>query len=161
VVHVESFDSTEEMVEALRERAAHALAGLAPQQQTLTWGDHWVQFHDIENGGLVWGQVMTREDIARGELASDATWDEVVRAVDKITDGLTSGYMYGRAHDRHNVEGDLGTTHKAHVWPIEERLFEAAREVDFDHRKIEDLAMRLLLDVAFRSMRVHVMGVKR
>jgi hypothetical protein len=161
VVHIEAFTSTEEMVEALRERAAHALAGLAPQQAAITWGDHWVQFHDIDNGGLIWGKVHTREEVAAGELSCGADWDEVVETIASTVNSLEQGYMYGTAHSRFYDEGELGTTHKAHVWPIEERLFDAAREAGWDHRKIEDPAMRVLLDIAFRAIRAHVIGSKR
>jgi hypothetical protein len=164
-MHVESFSSTEEMVEYLRANQRRALAGLAPQQRAIRPGDYWVQFHNIHEGHLIWGRVWTPTEVALGELTNpegllreDVEWSEVITTVAHAEEMLEAGLMYGMAYDRFNPGGELGTTHKAHVWPIEERLFMAAAYAGYDHREIKDEAMRLLLDIAFRAIRAHVIG---
>lgn len=157
-MEIKTFSSHEEMSEWLKERAEAAHAGLAKAQADLTWGDHWVQFHDVNAAHIIWGKVSTREEVALGELLSRSDWDEVVATVARTEASLEQGFMYGRAYDRYGPEGELGTTHKAHVWPIEERLFDAAKAAGWDHRNIEDEAMRFLLDLAYRQMRAHVIG---
>ena len=156
-MHVETFSSTEEMIAALRERAQHALAGLHPTQGSLTHGSHWVRFVDLDNRVIEFGRVSLREEVAAAELEAGATVEEMAMTLEDVCLGIENGYLYGRAHSRHNVEGELGTTHKAHVWAIEERLFDMAKAVDF---KIEDLdeAGRVLLNLAFQQMKAHVIG---
>lgn len=158
-MEVKTFESLEAMQEHIRERAAAAHEGLADAQRGLDVGDHWVQFADIDNRQIVFGQVHTYEAVAIGELSSGASWEETVAVVGQTAAGLMDGMMYGRAYDRFNVEGELGYTHKAHAWPIEMRLFEAAQSVDWEINDL-DPAMKLLLEVAFRSMKAHVLTGK-
>ena len=166
MVEIHTFDSHEEMVAFVEERKAHAFAGLAREQQALTFGSHWVQFHDIPTRHIVFGRVWTAEEVALGELRGrdgevreDVQWPEVVTSVDRITEGQEEGFLYGMAHDRFNPDGELGFTHKAHVWPIEKRLFDAATFVQFEITNLNETG-RFLLDLAFRQMRAHVLGTE-
>lgn len=162
-MHIETFDSPEEMAQAIRERQRHALAGLAPAQANLSFGDCWVQFHDLDRRHIIFGRILTLEEVALGELLGDygdlredVEWETVVTVIEQTKANLDNGLMYGWAHDRFNIEGELGHTHKAHVWPIEDRLFEWAKAVDFEINRL-DSAGRFLLELSFRSMRAHVL----
>lgn len=157
MVHIQTFTTHEEMIAALQGRAAHALAGLHAAQAALTYGDHWVQFADLDNRQILFGRVFTQGEVAKSELDSGASIAETATVLTDTDGALRGGYLYGRAHDRFNSDGELGTTHKAHVWPIEERLYLWARDVDWEIERL-DPAGRLLLDIAFRSMRAHVVG---
>jgi hypothetical protein len=160
-MHIETFDSPEEMARVIHERRKHALEGLAPAQQSLTFGSHWVQFHDLDNRHIIFGRVATREEVALGELLGPdgtiregSTMTQVVELVETTEAELDDGMMYGWAYDRFEPAGTLGHTHKAHVWPIEERLFDMAAVVGWDIALLNE-AGRFLLEVAFRSMRAH------
>lgn len=166
MVEIHTFDSHEEMVAFVEERKAHAVAGLAREQQALTFGSYWVQFHDIPNRHIVFGRVPTCEEIALdmlrgpgGEVSPDADWGQVAQACEDAERNMNEGFLYGWAHDRFNPAGELGVTHKAHVWPIEKRLFDAATFVQFEIANLNETG-RFLLDLAFRQMRAHVLGTE-
>ena len=158
-MHIQTFETTEEMVVALRKRAEEARAGLHSVQSSLTWGDHWVQFVDLENRHVVFGRIHFDREVGLAELLSGADWDDTVAVVEKTAASLDEGFMYGRAHDKFNVEGELGTTHKASVWPIEERLFLMAQRVDWNIAALDETG-RFLLDLAYRQNRAHALGAE-
>lgn len=155
-----SFDSTEQMQDYIAKAAEEAHAGLHVDQDAITFGDCWVQFHDIDNRHLVFGRVHLPEETAAGESASnEEEMAYVLQLLETDAARLAEGMMFGRAYDRFNVEGELGHTHKAHVWPISAALFEAARECGWD---VANLAVeaRPELEAAFSSMKAHVLGVR-
>jgi hypothetical protein len=72
---------------------------------------------------------------------------------------LTEGFLFGASHSKFDVEGNLGTQHRANVWPIEQRLYDAAQQVDWDIARLDE-AGRLLLEIAWRTARAHEMSLR-
>lgn len=157
MVHVETFGSMEEMYEALQERARIAHEGMHAAQAGIAWGAYWCRFIDVAANSVEFGHVYPREKVALEELTSGASWEDTLAVVAATAEDLVgNALMYGIAYSKENPTGDIGHTHKANVWPIEKRLFDAAQKVDFDIERLDD-AMKLLLEVAYRSQRTHVM----
>lgn len=148
-MHIETFDSHEEMVTFLAERAREAHDGLAVAQQGLTWGSTWVQFYDVKRRHVVFGRVSTYEEVylAESEFPELVLLDTERR--------LADGLMYGHAADKFNIAGEFGHTHKAHAWPIEDHVYAAAKAVDWDIDRLE-VGHQLALNIAFVQWRDHV-----
>lgn len=162
-MHIEIHDSPEQMVEALQRNAEHTKAGLHPAQAALTFGSHWVQFIDIPTRHIIFGRVETPEQIAFDELCGpggypdpNAEWNEVMATVTEVEVRQSNGLLYSMAFDRFDPTGSPTEVHKAHVWPIEERLFNMAMDVEFEIANLGEVG-RVLLDIAFRSMRAHTL----
>lgn len=158
MTEVVAFDSHQQMVEYLRQAAHQAHAGLHVVQDNLTWGDTWVQFVDVTNRHVAFGQIATIDEVHQGELDSSGSADDADAVAAMTRSDLEYGYMYGRVFDRFNPEGELGTTHKASVWPIEERVFQAAHAVGF---VVDDLPLwaKFNLHVAQLARRAHLIGL--
>lgn len=158
-VHIKTFDSTEQMVEAIRENHRAAMDGLHPSQSALTFGDYWVRFVDLDQSPplVEFGYVHGRQQVIDLEVAAGASAAEGEEALEETERGLLhDGLMYGIAYSVLNKDGEHGYTHKAHAWPIEHRLFVMAREVDWDVTRLEVVG-RMLLTIAFRGLRAHIL----
>lgn len=157
-MHIKNFDSPEEMADYLLRARAQALDSLHSAQRDITYGDHWVRFADIANGIIEFGYVWKPEQIGAEELRSGSTISEMNDSLAHVEAMAEQGLMYGTAYSKaHSPAGEVGYTHKAHVWPIEEQLFDLAREAFWI---IEDLDAtgRVLLQIAFACNRAHVIG---
>lgn len=152
-----SFDSPEEMQAYLRSASASAHSHLHLAQETIGFGDTWLQFVDLVQRHIVFGRVQTLDEVMAGEIESGATHSAAEVACRDTDWMLAKGYMYGRAYDYMNPEGELGHTHKAHAWPIEPECFYAAREVGWHIDKMP-LSQKINLEVAFRAWKGHVRG---
>jgi hypothetical protein len=147
-----TFDSLKEMQNFIESNSEAVMSSLARQQQDLTLGSYWVQFEVepfTDEPLVVFGQVVT-------ELEWDADEDEPSES-QRRTMNLT-GLMFGRAASKHFPEPELGYTHKASAWPIEQRLFDMAREVDWDIQQLPH-AGKVLLEIAYASRRAHALGL--
>jgi len=89
-------------------------------------GDHWVSFEALDQGVVVFGQVEDEQD---EYLASTSYWTE-------LPDGRREIVL------------------RQNVWPIEERLFDMAREVNWNQHQLEEIG-RFLLELAYAQYRVY------
>lgn len=152
MIHVESFDSIESMQEELHRRSADAMAGLARQQRDLTLGSYWVQFQFEDDEPLViFGHVVDEDEWALNSEGYEGTAEEQRQAMNQ------TGLMFGRAASKHFPDPELGYTHKASAWPIEQRLFEMAQAVDWDIDRLPHPG-KVLLEIAYQSRRAHALG---
>lgn len=156
MVHIRSFDTPEEMQEYLRAAESKAHEGLHLAQRDISYGDYWVRFVDLDNRVIEFGRVHTLEEIASNLMGTDdVTHEDAELHLATIETNLERGYMFGEAHSP--LGSETGLTHKAHVWPIEERLFNMAAEADWHIDRLPDSG-RILLTEAFEAMRGHVIG---
>lgn len=157
-MHFESYSSHEEMMEALREHQRHAMAGLHPSQVAIGAGDHWVRFVDLDaTPPLVeFGRVFTDEEVLMSELQAGQASDRAIFNLGAVQHARDEqGLLFGTAWSVWTPpEGVVGNTHKASVWPIEQRLFDLAVDHSFRLPEFEELE-RFLLDLAFRQHRAH------
>src|SRR5690349_13644211 len=151
---VMGFSSFEEMQEYMRKAAQQANEGLHPQQRAIAYGDHWVQFADMGELIVIFGRVHTLEEIRQGEQRSGATPSEADEVAASTAADLDQGYMFGTAYSVIEPTGELGTTHKASVWPIEERLFNAARQAEWNISELDE-ASKVLLTIAHAAFVAH------
>lgn len=154
-MNVIGFSSPEEMRDYLRQAAERAHMGLHIAQDRLTYDDCWVQFYDLANRLVIFGHISTLDQVRAGEVAAGATTEEVDWVVESVEKDLGFGYMYGMAYSTFEPKGEVGTTHKAHAWPIERSLFDAAEQVGWNIDRLPQWA-KINLEVAYREMRGHV-----
>ncbi len=154
-MHIKQFRSNEEMRSYLQEMKNAAHIGMHPCQIDISYGDHWVRFVDTDKRVFEFGKVATLIEVGVGEIAAGASADEAVQAVADVQAQMTDSLMYGTAWSPLEKGGTVGVTHKAHVWPIEQTLFEAIRLKGWDIDAI-DLADQLRLSTAYTGMRAHV-----
>lgn len=146
------FDDHDSMIAWLRHADEVAHSRITPEQEALTYGSYWVQFHDIANRQVVFGHIHTLDDNRKGCLRNGGTTAECEAEAKDIDANLQRGYMFGIAHSGWYPDGELGDTHKSVAWPIDEELFEAARAVRFN---IDDLPLnwKATLELAFQAYR--------
>jgi hypothetical protein len=148
-MHFQAFDSDQEMQDFMRANAEAAMAGLAQQQKDLTLGSYWVQF-DFE-------PLEPEPMVIFGHVHSETELDEADGSIeDQRLEMETTGLMFGAAASKHFPQPELGYTHQASAWPIEQRLFEAAQEVAWNPHALPHEA-KVLLEIAYQSWRVHEM----
>lgn len=137
-------------------------------QREIKYGDYTVRFVDLGNGIIEFGQVQDMRQVIEAEescgetrASAEQAWRATVRANEN------QDLLYMRVHTRLEVRGLLGHTHRSHVWPIEKRLFDFAKAVDFDYRvwgssevgdEDETDAARFLLELAFQQHKAAFQG---
>lgn len=146
--HIGTFSSHEDMLATLKKHADAAHEGLADEQRGLNFGDKWVRPTEF---GYEFGHIHTPEQVALDELTNGTSWADTIGVVADIGNRFASGYMFGTAYSILSVEGELGTTHKAVVWPIDNETFLAAKAAGWDFGVIEERALP-----AIRSAHAHL-----
>ena len=154
---IRTFDNIEEALEAMRTATDQANSTLHPIQRAVTYGDYWVRFFDLENRILIWGFIEPMESVLADEAAlaedgDDGPSQQEVR--EHVQGNHDRGYMYGKAYSVIEPEGEWGDTHRAHMWPISEELFMAAKGVDWRMDDLDYLA-RQGLEQAYEGWRAH------
>lgn len=135
------FTSAEEAITFLRQSREDSRVlteVLTEEQQGVTWGSCWARFwKDL----VVFGRVETQEELRASEMhgiadISDPDEREMalaeVEAILRVTiRNEADGFLYGWCHSA--IEpGELGTTHRASMWPISEALYRHAEEHGWD-----------------------------
>jgi hypothetical protein len=147
------FPTTDQMHEHL---ARSTKARLHPLQAALGPGSHWVQFHDVAKRDVRFGTICSDETIFDLLTTQSGMTDEVAHAtVTNLASSHDLGVYYGLRHDRRHTGGVMDVVYLGRSWPIEKRLFDAAREVSFDIDRLPDWG-RILLQAAFIACRYHV-----
>lgn len=130
MVHIESFDSPEDMSEFI----ATLDPRLHPAQRALTFGQPWVHFIDAKAGLIGYGRVLPED--AQNE--------------DMLTDGMLRSEIW-TSEDPWPLETYAW---RGGVWPIEERLFDALKAADWNMHDL-DVGMQLLLSIAHAQWVAH------
>lgn len=143
MVHIKTFGDPEEMRETIQQWREAALAGLAPAQADLTFGSHWVRFEDDL---VIFGRVATLSEVGVAEMELGASGEEAAAMTHQISENMEAGLLYADCYSVVEVDGEVGNTHKASVWPIDESLFEQARRVDWDPYRLPDSGRALLTE---------------
>lgn len=162
-----SFDSLDDAWEFMRKGEDFGNRNLHPKQQAITWGDHWVRFYDIKERFIIFGYVYTMAEVEEAEgkdipdipdpVEQQLARDEVAYTMDTVINSHGRGLLWGWAHSKHFT--DLGSTHRFHMWPISEGLFEAAKAAGWDVDQITDPGHRAELERAWQGYREHMLGV--
>lgn len=151
MVKVLSFPNPEAMQAYLASAKDAAAKGLHVLQHSITYGEHWVRFA----GPIVeFGRVATLTEVGVAEVRAGASSAEASQVVAETEAKHLEHLMYGDAYSVLGPEGEVGYTHKAHVWPIDEVVFEAAREAGWDVTKM-DTEHQLTLSLAYRAWFAH------
>jgi hypothetical protein len=149
---VMSFDSWSEMQEKLGKMRTAANEGLAAAQKAVTYGDYWVRFY---KEFTIFGRVMPLDEYMASEVSLGAPPEEAEYTAAHVQRAHDEGMMWGMAYSVLEPEGELGNTHRANLWPIEERVFNAARDAEWDPERFPEWVL-ILLQEAARAWRSHI-----
>lgn len=153
-----SFDDFASMQEKLAEIRSKANEGLAVAQRSVTYGSYWVRFHPATT---IFGYVTPLDEFVVGEMALGATRDEAEYEMEQIKAAHEDGMMWGKAYSRLEPDGEYGSTHRASLWPIEQRLFDAAMATRWGTDGALGEAMGFLLLEALLAFRTHTQQAVR
>lgn len=136
VVHIDgstgevfrTYDSWEQMFDAIRESEARANATLTPAQKAVVYGSYWVTLYPDYGDLWVFGYVLTEEESYRSEIEAGADPEEARYTAERLRDSYARGYRFGKAYSVITPEGEYGSTHVASIaMPITKEQFEQAR----------------------------------
>ena len=119
----------ETMMERMRVLTEYANEHLTDEQRGVTYGSYWARFYDIRNRLVIFGHVDTLDEMESSERDLGARDDEAEYIRADTARRHENGYMYGMCYSTVTPEGELGFTHRADIWPIDQAMFEQYREV--------------------------------
>jgi hypothetical protein len=139
--------SLELMMHQMRVLTEYANEHLADAQREVTYGSYWARFYNVKERVIIFGHVETLASMEASERDLGAGDEEAVYIVEDTKRRHEDGYLYGMAYSVVTPEGELGFTHRADLWPIDEETFDAYRKVGWnvDH---EDLAWETRVGLA-------------
>jgi len=147
------FENIDDMFEFMEKRTNEANANLAPAQQGVTYGDCWARFDTPHNFGFIeFGHVETEAEFRASmvkypKAETDSEWESIQTEHER-------GYLFSKAYSLMGPDGELGDTHRASMWPIDRALFDAARAVDWDYKRLE-VPDALNLSLAYEQWLAH------
>lgn len=132
----QSFDSLEDMINAMAEQEQAANTKVSPKQVAVGYGDYWIRFTPEV---VIFGYVMTLDEVEAAEMAvpldpdetKEQREEETAYVMADIRNAHDRGYRYGWAYSIWEQEGELGSTHIYNLWPLDKALFDAAKAVDW------------------------------
>lgn len=148
------FENFEQMQQWMADRTTEANQDLAPEQQQLTYGDHWVRFTYLTDFGLIFGHVFTKAEWLASEMAAGADDDEANYSLKLVEASHERGYMHGPAYSVVTPGGEYGDTHRADIWPIDETLFAEVEAAGWDLNRMEQ-GTKIKLAIIFEEWRQH------
>lgn len=125
--NIRSFASFEEAQDFLRRANDAADAQLTNEQRRVSYGDTWVRFYDVVNRIVIFGRVETLAEIAEAEARLGAGPAEVANVLRHTEELESHNLLFGYCYSIIERLGELGSTHRANLWPCPPELFEAAR----------------------------------
>ena len=114
------FDDWDEIQRRMQEAERVANESVTDRQREVVYGSYWLRAS--QDGMLEYGWVLPQE------VAERNATKESIRA---LRDAYRRGYRFSRAHSVMSVEGQLGDTHLAVMWPITKEEFEKAKSNSF------------------------------
>jgi hypothetical protein len=148
-----SFDNHAEMQAYLIQAQADADAAMHHAQRAITWGSHWVRFENIANRLVIFGRVLDSREFLDSEIEAGATRDEAELALVDNTYNLEhKNRAFSICSSIYCPEGEYGTVHLSALWPVEESLYNAAAEADWNIDRLPTSA-KINLQAAFLAYR--------
>lgn len=130
---VTTYNSYEEMMQAMAENEDAANSRVSERQREVTWGSHYVGFHPYADDVIViFGYVFTQEQANESELRAGASEEDAADAAAALANAHERGYRFGRGYSSFLPEGELGSTHISTIWPVSKELFDAAMVAGWD-----------------------------
>jgi hypothetical protein len=141
---------SDRLYEYLRSRNDWAKDHLAPEQQNITYGDHWARFYDVSSQLIIFGRV---DPLAETSESPDEQEREYLRH--ETERRMANGYVYGKCYSKVTVPGEYGFTPKFEIWPIDEDVFNAARDVNWEFTHLP-IGVRIELSTAYGWWHSHM-----
>lgn len=115
------FNSIEDAFAYMRQQEDRANANVHRFQRSISRGDY--VFRRVDDL-LIFGYVFTAEEALEGE--------DDPGLPNRLDDLFERGYRYGRWYSNVVLEGEIGDTHIANLWPIFKEEFDEAQVLAFD-----------------------------
>jgi hypothetical protein len=140
-MHVQSFDSFEDLQKTLNAQIEKAKTWILPRQAAITFGDHWMRIWDSGYGEkfLICGYIHTVEELDREERRLGASEEEILEEHETMEYSYNNGFRFGTAYSVIEPRGELGDTHVSQMVPITKEEFEDAKLLRWDLELVADL----------------------
>ena len=125
---VEFFDNTEDMFAAIRRNVESAKSAATPEQNAITYGDHWVRSYE---DFLIFGYIYTKEEMDAAETALGASQEELEYEHRVYDRSYRDGFRFGKAYSIVEPDGELGDTHVCEMVRITTEEFNAAKSLNW------------------------------
>lgn len=149
--NIQSFSSTEEMVEWLAANRARAKTEIGETQAAVTYGDHWCRFYE---GLTIYGRVSPREELNQQSRDNGVSEDEITYEDEDLA-ARHPETVFGLCYSTIEPTGEWGFTHRSVLWPISVELFDAARGAGWVTENLID-EPAIEVTEAWFAMKAHV-----
>lgn len=144
-MEVQSFDSWEDMQEAMQEAHDQWTVLTTEGQKVLQDGQaHWWFQWENDYKIAIWGERWSLEHYAeylRGRAAEQTDPESAQKWLDDIENdkvALARGYIFGMAYSEIEPTGELGSTHVSQMVEVPRETWELARSYDWDIKAMLD-----------------------
>ena len=134
--HIQFFDNTDDMFDAISRGVESAKARATEKQNAITYGDYWMRMWE---GFLIFGYIQTREELDAEERRLGASEEELESEHEAMDYSYSNGFRFGRAYSIIESEGELGDTHVSDMIPITKEEFEQAKECFWSLEAVQQL----------------------
>jgi hypothetical protein len=134
-MHVTSYSSYEEMVDAMRQATKAANLAATPAQREIQPGDYWMRYLDEEDL-WIFGRIFTLEELYTREMKAGAPADEAAQVVQEEVRAIGDGYRYGLAYSVFCPDGELGSTHIVVMTKLTKEQFDQAQDADWGMERL-------------------------
>jgi hypothetical protein len=121
---VQSFNSDEEMWNAIRKGILTAKERATPEQNAITYGDYWMR---VWEDFLIFGTISHPDDLDAAERLLGASEEEIKAERKMLAESYENGFRFGKAYSVIVPEGELGDTHVSEMTKITKEEFEEAK----------------------------------
>lgn len=156
-MEIREFESFESAMTAIAEGIKQANANLAPEQKAIDWGDYWVRFEPQEQL-IILGYTFTLQENIDSERNAGADEDEIEYMRDRLMESHDDGLLFGRAYSVIVPDGELGSTHRFSMWPIDKQSFDNMQAVGWDPAQLP-VDQRGPLMEAYSNLRDHMLSL--
>lgn len=140
---IQGFDSTEEMIEYVKEQERQSNADALPEQFAINWGDRVIR---VVDDLAIWGHIYTWDEFLKDNTeAGQQSDEEILLELEGLKDAHLRGYRYGRWYSEVEPDGEYGSAHVVSLWPITWSDFEVARRNEW--HTWPEIALRIQAEV--------------
>lgn len=125
------FENLEAFYQALWFREREAMANLAPQQDIVGWGKHWM-LPNAELEVIIFGYCFTLAEVRDQEIRCGADAEELEFTLKNIQQAHERGYRYSNNYSVLCPEGEIGSNHVSRMWPISRGQMAQAQEAQWE-----------------------------
>lgn len=131
IIEIEDLD---EFLENEARTVAQYNSRLSERQRQITWGSWFVRFYTVNRQTVmaIFAHVEDVDHFRSLEQAAGATDEELEESVKALVASHDDGYLFARHYSTIEPTGEWGSTHRYNCWPIDEPIYRAAANAQWD-----------------------------